>query len=150
MPPAFKDSIARWRPGRYDAGHTRQRLWGASLKPLSSALLRARERMIPEVTVAPQPNDSPDKLDRAEVVAERLMTALRSLPMFRGLSQQDRERVARVAVLRDYDRGEFLWRAGDPADHLTLIVRGQVKMRTTLGLLAKVGFRRVLTPQCAE
>ena len=78
--------------------------------------------------MAPSSSDSPDKLDRAEVVAERLMTALRSLPMFRGLSQQDRERVARVAVLRDYDRGEFLWRSGDPADHLTLIVRGQVKI----------------------
>lgn len=73
-------------------------------------------------------NDPPDKLDRAEIVADRLMTALRSLPMFRGLSQEDRQRIGRVAVLRDYDRGEFLWRAGEPAAHLTLIVRGQVKI----------------------
>ncbi len=74
-----------------------------------------------------QPSDSP-KLDRAAIAADRLMAAILSLPMFRGLDRDDQRRVAAVARLRDFERGDFLWRAGDPADDLTLIVRGRVKI----------------------
>jgi CRP/FNR family transcriptional regulator len=54
--------------------------------------------------------------------------ALRTLPMFRGLPDPDLERLAAVARLRDYERGERLWNEGDPADALTVIVRGRVKV----------------------
>ncbi|HEY3215955.1 MAG TPA: Crp/Fnr family transcriptional regulator [Candidatus Eisenbacteria bacterium] len=48
--------------------------------------------------------------------------------MFRGLSRDDQARLVALATLRDYRRGESLWRAGDPAEHLTVIVRGRVKI----------------------
>ncbi|MGH7680504.1 MAG: Crp/Fnr family transcriptional regulator [Candidatus Eiseniibacteriota bacterium] len=54
--------------------------------------------------------------------------AVRALPVFRGLSQEDQRRVAALATLREYKRGDSLWREGDPADSLTLIVRGRVKI----------------------
>jgi len=58
----------------------------------------------------------------------RVVQAIRAIPMFRGLSPQDQQRLASLATLRDYERGDFLWRAGDPADNLTVIVRGRVKI----------------------
>lgn len=48
--------------------------------------------------------------------------------MFRGLSADDQSRLAALATLRDYARGDSLWRAGDPAENLTVIVRGRVKL----------------------
>jgi CRP/FNR family transcriptional regulator len=48
--------------------------------------------------------------------------------MFRSLPPEERERLAGIAVLRDLKKGEILWNAGDPADALTLIVSGRVKI----------------------
>jgi CRP/FNR family transcriptional regulator len=58
----------------------------------------------------------------------RTLLAVRAIPMFRGLSPEDQERLAALATLRDYARGEFLWRAGEAAECLTVIVRGRVKL----------------------
>src|SRR5689334_20051323 len=58
----------------------------------------------------------------------RMVQAIRTIPMFRGLSPQDQQRLSSLATLRDYARGEFIWRAGDPADYLTVVVRGRVKI----------------------
>jgi CRP/FNR family transcriptional regulator, cyclic AMP receptor protein len=63
-----------------------------------------------------------------EIKSERILSAVRSLPMFRGLSGDDQKKVAALATLKDFERGDFLWRAGDAADDLTLIVRGRVKI----------------------
>lgn len=63
-----------------------------------------------------------------EIRADRVLTAVRSVPMFRGLSPDDQRRLATLATIRDYQRGDFIWREGDPADSLTLIVRGRVKI----------------------
>jgi len=60
--------------------------------------------------------------------SERILAAVRSLPVFRGLAPEDQQRVAALASLRDYQRGDSLWRAGDPAESLTVIVRGRVKI----------------------
>jgi len=57
-----------------------------------------------------------------------VLQAVRALPYFRGLSPDDQRRVASLATLRDYQRGDSLWREGDPAEALTLIVRGRVKI----------------------
>ena len=65
---------------------------------------------------------------RSEIREERLIAALRSTPMFRGLSPAELARLTAIAALRDYDRGEVLWNAGDPAEAFTLIVRGRVKI----------------------
>jgi CRP/FNR family transcriptional regulator len=59
---------------------------------------------------------------------ERILAAVRSLPMFRGLPAEDRERIEAIAVLLDLGRGDVLWHAGDTADALTLIVKGRVKI----------------------
>jgi CRP/FNR family transcriptional regulator len=65
---------------------------------------------------------------RSEARAERILAALQSLPVFRGLSPEDQRRLAALASLREHQRGDVLWREGDPADHLTVIVRGRVKI----------------------
>lgn len=62
------------------------------------------------------------------VRSERVVSAVRSLPMFRGLSPRDQSRVAELASIRDYPRGDYLWREGDQAEALTIIVRGRVKI----------------------
>ena len=58
----------------------------------------------------------------------RVVDAVRALPVFRGLAADDQRRLAALAVLREYDKGAHLWHEGDPADALTVIVRGRVKI----------------------
>ncbi|HET9326319.1 MAG TPA: Crp/Fnr family transcriptional regulator [Candidatus Eisenbacteria bacterium] len=65
---------------------------------------------------------------RSEIREERLSVALRSTPMFRGLSPAELARLKAIASLRDYARGETIWSAGDSADAFTLIVKGRVKI----------------------
>ncbi len=60
--------------------------------------------------------------------APRIELALRTLPVFRGLPVEDRARVAAIASLREFRRGDHLWQAGDPAEHLSVIVKGRVKV----------------------
>jgi CRP/FNR family transcriptional regulator len=63
-----------------------------------------------------------------QIGAERLRAAVRSMPMFRGLAEGESDRIEALCSIRDFTRGEELWHAGDPADALTLIVRGRVKI----------------------
>jgi len=60
--------------------------------------------------------------------SERVQNAVRALPMFRGLNPEEQRRLASLATIRDLQRGEVLWREGDPADVFTVIVRGRVKI----------------------
>jgi CRP-like cAMP-binding protein len=64
----------------------------------------------------------------SEARSERILSAIRSLPMFRGLPPADQQRLAAIGSIREYQRGDYLWREGDPADHLTVIVRGRAKI----------------------
>jgi CRP-like cAMP-binding protein len=59
---------------------------------------------------------------------DRVLTAVRSVPVFRGISPEDQKRVAALAVVRDFKRGDFLWHEGDPPESLTVIVRGRAKV----------------------
>lgn len=59
---------------------------------------------------------------------DRVATILRSLPMFRGLSPEQHQRLAPLASIRDFQRGDLLWREGEAAEFLTVIVRGRVKI----------------------
>lgn len=59
---------------------------------------------------------------------ERIQAAVRSQPMFRGLPSEDQQRIETMATLRDLHKGDVLWTAGDPAETLTLIVSGRVKV----------------------
>lgn len=58
----------------------------------------------------------------------RLRAAVRSTPMFSGLVEAEQERIESIARLRDLQRGDVVWSAGDPADSLNLIVRGRAKI----------------------
>lgn len=60
--------------------------------------------------------------------ADRVTSAIRSVPMFRGLGAEDQRRLAAFAMVRDYDRGDSLWQEGDPAENLTIVLKGQVKI----------------------
>lgn len=72
---------------------------------------------------------APDRPPAAsEHLSSRLHAAVQSLPMFRGLPPGERERLAAIASIRDLHKGDVLWSAGDPADALTLIVDGRVKI----------------------
>lgn len=69
-----------------------------------------------------------------DVRLDRVLAAVKSLPVFRGLSPEEQRQIAALATVRDYKRGETIWREGDPAEALTLIVRGRVKViRETAG-----------------
>ena len=48
--------------------------------------------------------------------------------MFRGLPPDDQKRIAALATLREYRRGDTLWHEGDAAEALTLLVKGRVKL----------------------
>ena len=45
--------------------------------------------------------------------------ALRTASLYRGLSEEDRQRLAEVALLRTWDKGEAVFNEGDPSDFLT-------------------------------
>ena len=45
--------------------------------------------------------------------SDRTLQAVRAIPMFRGLSPDDQTRLAALATLREFSRGEYLWRALD-------------------------------------
>jgi CRP-like cAMP-binding protein len=53
---------------------------------------------------------------------------LRRLPFFRRVSPALRARVAEVARLKSYDRGELIFAEGDPSDAFIVIVSGRVKV----------------------
>ncbi len=60
--------------------------------------------------------------------SDRVLSAVRSLPVFRGLSAEDQIRISELASVREYSRGDHLWHEGDPADELTVLIRGRVKI----------------------
>jgi len=61
-----------------------------------------------------------------------LESVLRTTPIFRKVSAEDRARVAEVARVVTYARGARIFAEGDPSEDLSVIVRGRVKIvRTT-------------------
>ena len=57
--------------------------------------------------------------------------ALRRTTIFRRLSGEDRQRLAAVASLREFAKGDFLFSEGDASDYLYTIVTGRVKVFKT-------------------
>ena len=53
---------------------------------------------------------------------------LRRVPLFRRLGAEDLERLAKVALLRSWAKGETLFEEGDPADSFLVITAGRVKV----------------------
>jgi CRP-like cAMP-binding protein len=54
--------------------------------------------------------------------------ALASSPMFRGLTAEDRRRLAGVSAVRVYEKGDLVFSEGDPSDHIFTILSGRVKV----------------------
>jgi CRP/FNR family transcriptional regulator len=53
---------------------------------------------------------------------------LAQIPLFRRVSPEDRERIAAVAHVRDYTRGERVFDEDDPSDFFFVVVTGRVKV----------------------
>ncbi len=53
---------------------------------------------------------------------------LANIPLFRRVSPEDRERIAAVARVRRYDRGEHVFDEGDPSDSFFVVVTGLIKV----------------------
>ena len=62
---------------------------------------------------------------------EPLDDLLRRTTIFRRLAPDDRQRLATVAHLREYDKGALLFSEGDPSDSLYTVVTGRVKVFKT-------------------
>jgi CRP-like cAMP-binding protein len=62
------------------------------------------------------------------VINVMLTDVLKSTPVFRKLKPEDRERVAAVARLATYRRGELIFREGDPSDLFFMVATGRVKV----------------------
>lgn len=54
--------------------------------------------------------------------------ALRTAPLYRDLSPLDRERLAGVAVVRSWEKGDTIFHEGDPSDFLLTVLSGRVKI----------------------
>jgi CRP-like cAMP-binding protein len=53
---------------------------------------------------------------------------LAQIPLFKRVSADDRDRLTAVARLRDYDRGDHIFREGDPSEMFFVVVSGRVKV----------------------
>ena len=64
---------------------------------------------------------------------------LESVYLFREIGEQSRREIARIASDEQYSQGTYLFRAGDPADCLYILVRGSVRLTVSRrGLLSFV------------
>jgi CRP-like cAMP-binding protein len=61
-------------------------------------------------------------------MSSRVDDALRATVLYRGLSADDRGRLAEVSVLHTYSKGAALFAEGDPSDFLFTIVSGRAKV----------------------
>ena len=53
---------------------------------------------------------------------------LAQIELFQRVGPADLERLAAVAALRDYDRGEHIFREGDPSDFFVVVASGRAKV----------------------
>jgi CRP/FNR family transcriptional regulator, nitrogen oxide reductase regulator len=53
---------------------------------------------------------------------------LAQIPLFRRVAPEDRERLAAVASVKSYDRGEHVFHEGDGSDFFYVVVTGRVKV----------------------
>lgn len=58
----------------------------------------------------------------------RIATLLRTTPVFRKLSPEDRERLSPHVRVRDYERGDQIFAEGTPSDRFYMIASGRVKV----------------------
>lgn len=61
-------------------------------------------------------------------MAAEIEEALKRAHVFSKLGDEDRRRLAQVATLHVYQRGETVFAEGDPPDHFCTVVKGRVKV----------------------
>jgi CRP/FNR family transcriptional regulator, cyclic AMP receptor protein len=76
-------------------------------------------------------------VDRKELIA--------GVPLFRSLSESDREALAGSFVRHSFDRGEMIFRQGDQGVHLYLVESGRIKI-TTLAPDGREAFVAIIGP----
>lgn len=54
--------------------------------------------------------------------------AIAQIPLFRRVNAEDRDRIAAVSHVRDYERGDVVFDEGDPSDFFYVVVTGRVKV----------------------
>ena len=64
-------------------------------------------------------------------MSDSIDEALRGSILFRRLKPEDRQRVAAVATVRAFDKGDTLFREGDGSDPLYTVLSGRVKVFKT-------------------
>ena len=64
-------------------------------------------------------------------MSDSIDEALRGSTLFRRLKPEDRQRVAAVATVRAFDKGDTLFREGDGSDPLYTVLSGRVKVFKT-------------------
>ena len=64
----------------------------------------------------------------AVILVNRVVEALRTASLYRGLSEDDRRRLAEVALVKSWERGETIFSEGDPSDFLLTVLTGRVKV----------------------
>jgi CRP-like cAMP-binding protein len=62
------------------------------------------------------------------VVLRPTPAALAQIPLFRRVGADDRERLAAVAYVKIYDRGDHVFHEGDPSDFFFIVMTGRVKV----------------------
>lgn len=53
---------------------------------------------------------------------------LAQIPLFRRVTAEDRDRIAGVAQIREYGRGDRVFDEGDPSDFFFVVISGRVKV----------------------
>jgi CRP-like cAMP-binding protein len=76
-------------------------------------------------------------VDRKELIA--------AVPLFQSLSEGDRAVLAGSFVRHSFDRGEMIFRQGDPGAHLYLVESGRIKI-TTLAVDGREAFVAIIGP----
>jgi CRP-like cAMP-binding protein len=66
-------------------------------------------------------------------VATAVEPLLKSNPLYRRLSDEDRRRLADVSLVRSYPKGTTIFSEGDPSDFLYTVESGRVKVAKMLG-----------------
>ena len=68
---------------------------------------------------------------------------LGTVPLFAGIPEAELVELSRLLRRREYGAGEILWREGDPAGGLVLVLEGQLSLSLSLPGERTVEFRRV-------
>lgn len=76
-------------------------------------------------------------MDRKQLIA--------AVPLFASLSESDREALSGSFVRQAYDRGDTVFRQGDPGRHLYLVESGRIKI-TTLAPDGREAFVAIMGP----